>query len=149
VNTTALEVARTYLGTQEIEGREHNPSIVAMLQQVAPWATADEVPWCSGFVYEVALRLGLSRPTKLAARARSWLTVGTEIELFEARPANDIVVLRGTSHAGPEVLDAAGHVGFFVARLPGQVEILGGNQQDSVSIARFHQADILGVRRLA
>ncbi len=147
---TALAVARTYLGLEEIAGREHNPAIVAMLREVAPWATSDEIPWCSAFAFEVCLRLGLPRPEKDAARARSWLSVGTRIDLHDAKPGNDVVVFRrGNSHAGPEVLDAPGHVAFFVSLLPGQVEVLGGNQGDAVTIGRFLQADVLGARRLA
>lgn len=150
MNTTALAVARTYLGLEEIAGREHNPAIVAMLREVAPWATSDEIPWCSAFAFEVCLRLGLPRPEKDAARARSWLLVGTPVDLHDAQAGNDVVIFkRGNSHAGPEVLDAPGHVAFYVATLPGQVEVLGGNQQDSVSVSRLHQSDVLGVRRLA
>lgn len=150
VTTSAVAVARTYLGLDEIAGRDHNPAIVAMLREVAPWATSDEIPWCSAFAFEVALRLGLPRPEKHPARARSWLTVGTPVDLHDARPEEDVVIFRrGTSHAGPEVLDAPGHVAFFVRLLPGQVEVIGGNQGDSVSVARFHQSDVLGVRRLA
>lgn len=151
MNITALAVAKTYLGTEEVAGSNSNPAIIAMLREVAPWATSDEIPWCSAFLFEIALRLGLPRPDRsIAARARSWLTVGEPVELFEARPGNDVVILkRGRSQAGAEVINAPGHVGLFSARMPGQVELLGGNQGDSVSMARFLQADILGVRRLA
>lgn len=150
ITTSALIVARSYLGLEEIAGREHNPGIVQMLRAVAPWATSDEIPWCSAFVFEVALRLGLPRPQQNPARARSWLTVGKAVGLHDAKPEEDVVIFkRGGSHAGPEVLDAPGHVAFFMSLLPGQVEVLGGNQGDAVSVARFHQADVLGVRRLA
>lgn len=149
ITTSALAVARTYLGIHEKAGRDHSARVVAMLQQVMPWVTDDEVPWCGVFAFEVCLRLGLARPDH-PERARSWLTVGDPVELFEARADSDIVILRrGNSHAGPEVLSAPGHVGFYVARMPGQVEILGGNQSDAVTSQRFLQADVLGVRRLA
>lgn len=149
MNTTALAVARTYLGIGEKAGRDHNAKIVGFLQQVMPWVSDDEVPWCGAFAFEVCLRLGLPTPEH-PERARSWLTIGEPVELFEARPLNDVVIFkRGPSKAGPEVLSAPGHVAFFIARLPGQVEVLGGNQGDAVSVARFHQADVLGVRRLA
>jgi uncharacterized protein (TIGR02594 family) len=150
VNLTALSVARTFLDLEETPGPKSNPLILGILQDVLPWVTDDSVPWCSAFAYHIAKMLGLQRPERrVAARARSWLRVGTPIELFEARPENDVVILKRGAGPGPEVLDAPGHVGFFAGRLPGQVALVGGNQGDMVSEARFHQADILGVRRLA
>lgn len=120
-----------------------------MLREVATWPTGDDVPWCSAFANHVARMLGLARSEDL--RARSWLKVGTAVELFEAKAENDVVILRrGGNDAGPEVLDAPGHVGFFAGRQgPSVVLVLGGNQGDAVTIAPFHAADVLGVRRLA
>ena len=149
MNVTAFDVAKKFLGVQEVEGMTSNPLVLGMLQLDAKWVHDDATPWCSAFVGFVAFLLGLPRSKSLAAR--SWLKVGTPIELFEARQENDVVVLKrgGGNQPGPEVLDAAGHVGFFAGRGPGEVLLLAGNQGNEVSIARFLQADVLGVRRLA
>ena len=104
--------------------------------------TPDEVPWCSSFLNRMAWILRL--PRSKSAAARSWLQVGTPIELREAAPAYDVVILkRGTN-------PAQGHVGLF-AGLEGadRVLLLAGNQSDGVSIASFPVADVIGVRRLA
>lgn len=149
VNTTPLEVARTYLDTEEVEGPESNPAILAMLREVARWPGGDDVPWCSAFVNHIARLLGLPRSKSLAAR--SWLGVGTPVALADAQPGFDVVVLKrgGGSQPGPDVLNAPGHVGFYAGRVPGEIIVLGGNQGDAVTLARFPVANVLGVRRLA
>ena len=146
--TSAYLVARTYLGTEEGEGRDNNSAIVGWLREVAPWATGDEIAWCSVFVHHVARVLSLQRAKSL--RARSWLAIGTPVELADARPEEDVVSLRRGRglQPGPEVIDAPGHVGFFAGRVPGQVTVLCGNQSDSVTHARFPVDQVLGVRRL-
>lgn len=111
---------------------------------------------CSAFVSYIAFLLGLPRSKSLAAR--SWLAIGTPVELANARSGFDVVILkRGkTPQPGPEVLHAPGHVGFFSALSPafpgssrsGKVYLLGGNQGDAVSVAPFDTEDVLGVRRL-
>jgi uncharacterized protein (TIGR02594 family) len=142
-------VAKTYIGTNEIAGHESNAAIVAMLREIAPWASGDEIPWCSAFVAHVARLLGL--PRSMSLRARSWLAIGRPVQLVDARCEEDVVILaRGRGkQPGPEVIDASGHVGFFAGHTPGEVHLLGGNQSDAVTLARFPVADVLGVRRLA
>ena len=49
---------------------------------------------------------------------------------------------------GPEVLDAAGHVGFFAALEPGRILLLGGNQANSVTVSSYPSDRLLGVRRV-
>ena len=82
--------------------------------------------------------------------ARSWLRVGTRVPLEEARPGWDVVIFsRGVlPQPGVEVIDAPGHVGFFVARLGTQVVVLGGNQNDQVCYAAFPEDRVLAVQRL-
>lgn len=149
VTTSAVAVARTYLGVEELEGVNHNPQILGWLRQIAPWASGDEIAWCSAWACEVARRLGLPHPNSLSAR--SWLAIGKPISLHDARPEEDVVIFkRGRGkQPGPEVLDAPGHVAWFLSLYPGVVEVIGGNQSDAVTVARFPQADVLGVRRLA
>lgn len=149
ISTSAYAVARTYLGTEELEGKDNNVAIVAMLREVAPWASGDEVAWCSAFVHHIARLLGLPRSKSL--RARSWLAIGVPVQLSDARAEEDVVILkRGRGRQpGPEVIDATGHVGFFAGHTPGEVHVLGGNQSDAVTLARFASGDVLGVRRLA
>lgn len=145
---SAYELAQRWVGTKELPGEGSNPFILGMLRLDQSWPGSDEVPWCSAMINFIAWQLRLPRSKSLAAR--SWLTVGESIPLEEAEAGFDVVVLkRGESNAGPEVLDVAGHVGFFGGLEGSHVLVLGGNQRDAVSLARFPTNKVLGVRRLA
>jgi uncharacterized protein (TIGR02594 family) len=149
IETSALEIASRYLGVEEVEGAVSNPLILAMLRLDNKWPHGDEVAWCSAFTSWVAFQLGLPRSKSLAAR--SWLNVGQWVPLSEAEPENDVVVLkRGMGNQpGPQVTDGApGHVGFYAGQGPGYVKVLGGNQGNQVSEARYPVSQVLGVRRL-
>lgn len=148
MNITAFELAQRFVGLKEVPGAGTNAAVLAMLQLDAGSSIKDDAtPWCSAFVNYVAWLLRLPRSKSLSAR--SWLTVGRPIAIHEARAAFDIVILKrgGASEPGPDVLAAPGHVGFFASRQE-HVYLLGGNQGDSVSIAPFAPASVLGVRRL-
>jgi uncharacterized protein (TIGR02594 family) len=146
---TALGLAQRFLGLAEVPGVASDPQILAMLRRDASWPAGDDVPWCSAFAGHVCWLLDLPRPRSRSLAARSWLTVGRPVPLDEARPGFDVVVLRrGHNSPGPEVLEAPGHVGFFAGDLGDDVLVLGGNQSDAVSVARFPSAHVLGVRRL-
>jgi len=147
--TTAYSIAQRFVGMKEVLGASSNPAILAMLRLDNAWPSGDDVPWCSAFVNYVAWILRLPRSKDL--RARSWLTVGVPLSLRECAPAYDVVILkRGAGEQpGPERIDAPGHVGFFGGMDGEFILVLGGNQGDSVSLARFHADSFLGARRLA
>jgi uncharacterized protein (TIGR02594 family) len=147
LTTTAFDLAQRFVGIEEVPGRASNPHVLAMLRLDSTWPVDDEIPWCSAFANYVAWLLRLPRSKSLAAR--SWLGVGRPIGIEAAEPENDMVILkRGVSDAGPEVRNAAGHVGFFAGLDAGRVLVLGGNQGDMVSVVSFDAARLLGVRRL-
>ncbi len=148
MNVTAFDIAQVFIGEKEISGGMDNPLVLAMLRTDNKWPENDEVPWCSAFVNFVCKLLRLPRSKDL--RARSWLTVGKGIHLDQAEPGFDVVILkRGTGEQpGPDVIDAPGHVGFYAGRFNGFIEVLGGNQSDTVKISRYPSARLLGVRRL-
>lgn len=108
--------------------------------------TPDSVAWCSSWVNAIAWMLRL--PRSKSARARSWLQVGRPVTLTEAKVGYDVVIFkRGTDH-GPDVIDAPGHVGIYAGWDNDGILVLGGNQGDTVSVARFSALALLGVRRL-
>jgi len=145
---TAFELAKRFVGVREVVGAVANPQVMAMLKLDQSWPADDSVPWCSAFVNYIAWLLQLPRSKSL--RARSWLSVGRSIDLNAALPEFDIVILsRGTGkQPGPSVIDAPGHVGFYVCHDDKKISILGGNQRDSVSTTKFPISRILGLRRL-
>jgi len=149
MNITAYDIASRFLGLSEVAGTSSNPAVLAMLRLDAGSAIADDAtPWCSAFVNYVCWLLRLPRSKSLAAR--SWLGVGAAIDLDNAKVGEDVVILtRGSlPQPGPEELHAPGHVGFFGGRDGPWVVVLGGNQGDKVSLARFPPDRILAVRRL-
>ena len=148
IHLTTFDLASRYIGVKEVGGTVDNPLILAMLKLDMAWPDHDEVPWCSGFMNWIAWNLRLPRSKSLLAR--SWLTVGRPIELSEAKQANDVVILKrgGSNQPGPDNHTAPGHVGLFGGLEGTYVHVLGGNQSDTVSIARYKASRVLGVRRL-
>lgn len=145
---SAFVLAGRFVGLREVPGLASNPEVLAMLRLDADWPEGDHVPWCSAFVNYIAWLAGVPRSRSL--RARSWLDVGRAIALEEARPGWDVAVLRiaGRGQPGPEARDAPGHVGFFAGHAASRIAVLGGNQDDVVSVARYPLARLLGLRRL-
>lgn len=149
---SAFTLAQRFIGIKETNGARSNPLILAMLKLDASWPEDDGTAWCSAFVNAICWLLRLPRSKSLAAR--SWLAVGQSVPLVAAVPGYDVVVLRrGNLDAGPDVLNAPGHVGFFAGLETGRdgdyVVVLGGNQGDAITVARFPASRVLGVRRLA
>jgi uncharacterized protein (TIGR02594 family) len=149
VTTDLFTIAQRFVGIKETAGLTSTPLVLAMLRLDASWVTDDVTSWCSAFPNFICWLCGAPRSRSLAAR--SWLLVGTSIPLTDARVGNDVVVLsRGAGkQPGPDVIAAPGHVGFYAGQDATQVFLLGGNQGDAVSIAKFPKTRILGIRRLA
>ncbi len=141
LQVTAFDVAQRFIDVRELPGEKDNPFILAMLTLDNTWPQHDEVPWCSAFVNYVAWLLRLPRSKSLAAR--SWTHVGAAITLADAVPGFDIVVLsRGTN-------PAHGHVGFFSGiGTEGGIDLLGGNQGNTVSVRPFSLDRLVAVRRI-
>lgn len=147
MDITPFQIASRFIGIQEVSGKVANPQILAMLKLDAAWPEDDSVPWCSGFVNYIAWLLCLNRTKSL--RARSWLNEKI-VARYDAKVGFDIVILkRGRGRQpGADVINAPGHVGFFSGFLENHVNILGGNQKDSVNITPYKKSRILGIRRL-
>jgi uncharacterized protein (TIGR02594 family) len=149
IEISAYELAQRFVGVKEVDGPTSNPQVLTMLRLDDTWPEDDSVPWCSAFTNYVAWLLRLPRSKSL--RARSWLLVGEVIELDHAESGFDLVIFkRGPApQPGADVIDAAGHVGFYAGVDGNRILVLGGNQDDSVSIKAYPKKDLLGVRRLA
>ncbi len=148
ISITAFDLAQRFVGISEVKGNVSNTQVLAMLQLDNPGITNDEVPWCSAFVNYVTWLLRLPRSKSLMAR--SWLTVGRSIQAQDAIVDCDIVVLKRGEGNQPDadVLDAPGHVGFFAGWQNGKILVLGGNQNNQVSIASYTFDRVLSIRRL-
>jgi uncharacterized protein (TIGR02594 family) len=143
----AFDLAQRYAGMKEVGGSVDNPQIMSMLNLDMSWPENDEVPWCSAFVNYICWLARMPRSKNL--RARSWLIIGKGIDLDNAEPGDIIILKRGSGdQPGPEVLKAPGHVGFYAGRFGEFIEVLGGNQSDTVKVSRYPTKRLLGVRRL-
>jgi uncharacterized protein (TIGR02594 family) len=147
IETSVFKMAERFTGVKEISGEIDNPQITAMLKLDADWPDHDEVPWCSAFVNYITWLLRLPRSKSL--RARSWLLVGSAVKLSDAQVGDIVILQRGKGEQpGPEVIKAPGHVGFYAGITGGLIEVLGGNQADTVKISRYPAKRLLGIRRL-
>ena len=117
--------ARRYVGMAEIPGKQHNPTIQNWLRTLKAWWSDDETPWCGTFVAYCCRVAGRDVP-KDWFRALAWAEAG---ERLTAPAYGCIAVFSRTG---------GGHVGFVVGRdRSGNLMILGGNQGNKVSIAKF------------
>lgn len=127
-----LAEARRHIGLAEIPGKQHNPTIIRWYQNLKSWINDDETPWCGTFVAECCRVAGRDLPQHWY-RARAWLDTGLRLN----KPAYGCIVVfeRG----------AGGHVGFLVGQdHAGNLMILGGNQGNKVSVAKFSPHRVLG-----
>ena len=142
-----FDLASRFTNIDEVGGSVDNPQLMAMLKLDNDWPEHDEVPWCSAFVNYICWLLRLPRSKSLLAR--SWLTVGHGIHLDDASVGDIVVLKRGSGdQPGPEITTAPGHVGFYAGRMGDFIEVLGGNQSDTVKISRYPKSRLLSVRRL-
>lgn len=137
---TPYDIAKTFVGTREVPGKKSNPEILAMFRAVGhEWVEDDTTAWCAAFVGACMERAGLRSTRQL--NARSYLQWGVPVELADAQEGDVIVFSRGDPSGWQ------GHVGFFVKRAGTNIEVLGGNQSDAVSVARYPASRLLGIRR--
>jgi len=135
-----MDIARGYLGTKEGEGPQNNPLIMEMYASVgADWVEHDSVAWCAAFLGHCLERAGIRSTRKLTAR--SYLTFGEPVELKDAREGDIVVFKRGN-------VSWQGHVGFYVSDGSGKIAVLGGNQSNAVTIAKYPKTSLLGIRRV-
>ena len=136
---TPFEIAKSYLGTHEVAGKKDNPTIMSFYKAVGQdWVEHDETAWCAAFVGACLEKAGIRSTRKL--NARSYETWGKKVDLANAQEGDVVVFKRGNKAW-------QGHVAFFVKREGTRVEVLGGNQRDSVSTVAYPASRIVAVRR--
>jgi uncharacterized protein (TIGR02594 family) len=98
-----------------------------------------KIPWCGDFV-ETCIALSLPGEPLPANPylARNWLKVGTEIQ--QPAPGAIVVFYRGDPNG------TSGHVGFYISEDSSYYHVLGGNQDNRISVARLDKKRLLGLR---
>lgn len=139
-STTSLpwiDEARKWLGLKEIAGSKHNPQIIKWWDWIKSGFKDDETAWCAGFVGGVLESVGIK--STRSGMARSYNSWGVKV----AKPCFGCIAVFWRGSIGGSL----GHVAFVVGQASnGDLFCIGGNQSDSVSVARFDRARVLSYR---
>ena len=130
-----LTAAKNDVGIREVPGRVHNKTILGWAKALKSWVTDDETPWCGLFVASIMQRSGLTYPTEYL-RARAWADWGSNLRSDRVSPGAILVFAR----------KGGGHVGFYLGEDPESYHVLGGNQDNSVSVMRISKARCIAIR---
>lgn len=124
-------------GIKEISGNKHNDEIVKYFKDIGiDYIEDDETPWSSAFINWCLNEVGIQGTSKL--NNRSWLDWGVNLE----KPKKGCVVIFWRE----DVDSWKGHAGFYAGDDGDNVLILGGNQNNAVSIQSYTKDKILGFR---
>jgi len=126
------------IGTKEVVGKIHNPIILDWAKEIGldKVYTNDEIPWCGLFIAYCAHKAGVQVVDK-PLWALSWANYGTR----EDTPMlGDILTFKR---------DGGGHVGIYVGEDRTHYHVLGGNQNNQVSIMRLAKSRLNQARRTA
>lgn len=125
--------AEKHIGLKEIPGSKHNLTIVNWLKELKAWWNDDDTPWCGVFVAHCMKTAGLAIPVYYM-RAKDW---SNDWGITLDKPAYGCVVVFDRK--------GGGHVGFVVGKTTdNKLVVLGGNQGNSVSIAKFDYDRVVG-----
>lgn len=137
-----MRIAKSYVGTREIPGPKHDPTIMGFVRalggKIASWVITDETPWCASYVNAVLQEAGVPMSAKPGSadllRAKAFSAYGTQLD----EPSYGCLL----------VFDRAGggHVGFYVGETLKHYRVLGGNQSDSVNESWLDKTRCIAIR---
>lgn len=122
-----IEIARKFEGLTETPGKASNPVVEQFFADAGFKGLKDDVPWCAAFVASMLKRAGL--PNEVDPKMRLWAASYANCGVRIAKPAYGCI--------GVKTRNGGGHVGFVVAANDTHIWLLGGNQGDKVSVAKF------------
>lgn len=133
-----LMEAVKHIGIKEIVGPVHNRTILNWAKEVGVHEvyTNDEIPWCGLYVAYCCHAQGLQvvdRPLW----ALNWNKYGTRVDV---PMLGDILTFKR---------NGGGHVGIYVGEDSTHYHVLGGNQNNSVNVARIAKSRLNQARRTA
>ncbi len=136
-----LTRARKEVGTKEIKGPKHN-NVVLGYGRDAKMSdfSSDEIAWCAWFVGAMLEREGIAGTHSALARSYEQKGWGTSLPKDEFRPGAIAVLNRPGGPAWQ------GHTGFVVGSNDTHVWLLGGNQNNQVSVAAFPKTRVVALK---
>jgi uncharacterized protein (TIGR02594 family) len=126
------------IGTKEIVGKVHNPIILGWAKDLglSNVYTNDEIPWCGLFIAYCCHAAGLE-VVERPLWALNWNKYGTKV----TEPMlGDVLTFKR---------NGGGHVGIYVGEDDTHYHVLGGNQNNSVSVSRIAKNRLNQARRTA
>ncbi len=126
-----IEIASKLIGVLEFPGKGSNPVVEQFFADAGFKGLKDDVPWCAGFVASMLKRAGL--PNEVEPKMRLWAASYARCGVRLKQPLYGCI--------GVKTRNGGGHVGFVVAANRDFVWLLGGNQGDKVSVAKFKRKD--------
>ncbi len=131
-----VEFLKIY-GTVETPGPKSNPTLLKWADKtgLGKKYRDDATPWCGLAMAYVAQQAGWPMPAN-PLWARNWLKWGVPVKTPKL---GDVLVFE----RGP----VSGHVGVYVGEDATRFYVLGGNQDDAVSIRPIVKTRLLGARR--
>jgi uncharacterized protein (TIGR02594 family) len=129
---------KAHLGLREARGRATNAEIAKWLKELdASWSD-DETPWCGAFVgHCIAATLPDEPLPANPFGARNWGKFGVRCD---PQVGAVMVFWRKSRQSG------LGHVGFYAGEDGANFHVLGGNQSNSVSVAKVSKERFVGAR---
>ncbi|SIP88889.1 TIGR02594 family protein [Rhizobium sp. RU35A] len=134
-----MREARRLMGIAEVPGPQSNPVIIGWAKAlggwVASWYKNDDTAWCGLFVANViATTLPSEALPANPLGALNWSKFGRELKIPE--PGAILTFVR----------PGGGHVGLYVGEDATHLHVLGGNQNNSVTITRIERGRLQAVR---
>jgi uncharacterized protein (TIGR02594 family) len=126
------------LGVKEIVGKVHNPVILGWAKDLglSKVYTNDEIPWCGLFIAYCAKMAGV-QVVERPLWALNWNKFGNRV----SEPMlGDVLTFKR---------NGGGHVGIYVGEDNTHYHVLGGNQNNSVSVSRIAKSRLNQARRTA
>lgn len=130
-----MPIAVREIGVYEYTGAADNPRVVEYLRSTTlgePYRSNDETYWCSAFVNWCVEKAGYAGTD--SAWAKNWAHWGKAIDT----PRRGCIAVF--------TRDSGGHVGFYIGETDTEVEVLGGNQNDSVCISKYPKSQLISYR---
>lgn len=138
METRWSKLSRSLLGTREIVGPKHSPTILGWCKTLGAAILGitvkdDETAWCGTFMAWVFYSVGI-KPPKIAVRAKAWAAWGVALKF--AVPGAVLVFDRA----------GGGHVGEYVKENKTAYLVRGGNQGNAVSEVWIEKARCVAIR---
>jgi len=154
ISKNPLNIANKYLGFDETN-IEHQNTIKGFLDQAVPGfvknksdVAKDSSAWCAAFVNSIIKEgsfedLNDEGDKYNLIRAKAYQKIGSDVGGIDVAKPGDVVVVRSKDSMGY-------HVAFYSGRKNGRHLMLGGNQNNRVSVKEIDEdlLDIVSVRRL-